>query len=48
MNGLSVFEIIFFKMIFNFRVIIVINIYNVVIIFIIFISNEGIGINVLI
>ena len=47
MNGLSAFEITF-KTIFNPRATIAINIHNVVITFIIFISNEGIGTNVLI
>lgn len=48
MNGLSAFEITSFKTIFNPRATIAINIHNVVITFIIFISNEGIGTNVLI
>ena len=45
MNGLSAFEITSFKTIFNPRATIAINIHNVVITFIIFISNEGIGTN---
>ena len=48
MNGLSAFEITSFKTIFNPRATIAINIHTVVITFIIFISNEGIGTNVLI
>ena len=47
MNGLSAFEITF-KTIFNPRATIAINIHTVVITFIIFISNGGIGTNVLI
>ena len=48
MKGLSAFEITSFKTIFNPRATIAINIHTVVITFIIFISNEGIGTNVLI